>query len=239
MKIKLHIPWLMDQFYADTAIKVVEMLEWCGCQIQYPETQTGTGRFAFEAGYWEDARKLGLKFLEEFYGDHYVVCPSLAEVEYIKGSMGKLFNQSIQKGRYKKILAQIVEFSDFLSRVMQMHHFNAELHGIGSIHYSCHASQHHHEYPALENLLQQVEGLELRPSIAAHTNCGFGGMFSMKYPELSARIAKSNIEDLLSEGPCDYLISSDISCVLQLNSYINKHQMPIRALHIADVLGRS
>jgi L-lactate dehydrogenase complex protein LldE len=84
-------------------------------------------------------------------------------------------------------------------------------------------------------LLQHVEGLELRELIDNETCCGFGGTFAVKFESISVGMAEQKVLHAV-ETKADYIVSTDYSCLMHLNGYINKNNMAIKAMHIADVL---
>jgi L-lactate dehydrogenase complex protein LldE len=48
-------------------------------------------------------------------------------------------------------------------------------------------------------------------------------------------MAQGKVKSALDAG-ARYLISTDASCLMHLQGYINKMQLPLQTLHIADVL---
>src|SRR3546814_124834 len=84
-------------------------------------------------------------------------------------------------------------------------------------------------------LLEHVEGLELVPLPHADTCCGFGGTFAVKFESISAAMAEQKIENVVAQE-VEYIISTDVSCLLHLQGYIDKHRLPLKTLHLADVL---
>jgi L-lactate dehydrogenase complex protein LldE len=84
-------------------------------------------------------------------------------------------------------------------------------------------------------LLEKVRGLQLLELPDASTCCGFGGNFTLKYENVSSAMAQEKINNILLSG-AEYLISSDYSCLMHLNAYIKKQELPIKVMHLADVL---
>src|SRR5690606_41918045 len=84
-------------------------------------------------------------------------------------------------------------------------------------------------------LLKNVKGLELVEMKEAETCCGFGGTFAVKFEPISIGMAQTKVSSALETG-ASYIISTDVSCLMHVQAYIDKHNHPLKTLHIADVL---
>jgi L-lactate dehydrogenase complex protein LldE len=84
-------------------------------------------------------------------------------------------------------------------------------------------------------LLSAVKGLELVEMPDVETCCGFGGTFSVKFEAISSAMAEQKVNNAMSTG-AEYIISTDLSCLLHIQAYIDKNKLPIKTIHIADVL---
>jgi L-lactate dehydrogenase complex protein LldE len=84
-------------------------------------------------------------------------------------------------------------------------------------------------------LLEQVAGLELLELPDAETCCGFGGTFAVKYPDISVAMGQQKVEQALNLG-AEYLISTDLSCLMHMQGYVQKNNLPLKTMHLADVL---
>lgn len=80
-----------------------------------------------------------------------------------------------------------------------------------------------------------IKGVELTEMNDVETCCGFGGTFSVKFESISTAMAQQKVDNALATG-ADYLISTDSSCLLHIQSYIEKNNLPIKTIHIVDVL---
>jgi L-lactate dehydrogenase complex protein LldE len=86
-------------------------------------------------------------------------------------------------------------------------------------------------------LLKNVEGLELVEMDDCETCCGFGGSFAVKYEPISVAMSERKIEHAINSGP-EYIVSTDYSCLLQLDSIIKVKGYNLKTLHLADVLAK-
>ena len=102
-------------------------------------------------------------------------------------------------------------------------------------HDSCHALRELKIKQGPRRLLSHVNGLELREMDAAEECCGFGGTFSVKFPEVSGGMARTKIDSILRTG-ASTVVSIDSSCLMQLEGALRRGNHPVRAMHLAEVL---
>jgi L-lactate dehydrogenase complex protein LldE len=111
----------------------------------------------------------------------------------------------------------------------------AQLAGRYTYHDSCSALRECGIGPGPRQLLDGVAGLQRIEMAETSTCCGFGGTFAVKFEAISVAMAQQKVEHALETG-ADYLVSTDVSCLMHLESYIKKENLPLKCLHIADVL---
>lgn len=235
MKVELFIPCFVDQVYPETAFSTLKLLQKAGCEVIYNPKQTCCGQPAYNAGFWDEAKKVGLKFLDDFSEDHYIVSPSASCTGMIKNGYDDLFTNTTVHNRCRNIQSNIYELSDFLVNVLKKDYFGAELVGTAVYHDSCAALRECKIKDEPRQLLTQVGGLEVVPMRDQETCCGFGGTFAVKFEGISAAMAEQKVQNAMAVK-ADYIISTDSSCLLQMQAYIDKHQLPVKTKHIADVL---
>lgn len=235
MKVELFVPCFIDQIYPETAFNSIKLLQKAGCEVVYNPSQTCCGQPAYNAGFWDEAKKIGLKFLEDFSDDCYIVAPSASCTSMIKNGYDDLFTNSTAHNRCRNIQGNIYELSDFLVNVLKKDYFGAELVGTAVYHDACSSLQSCNTNDEPRRLLQQVGGLELLSVRNQESCCGFESSFALKFDGISTAMAEQNIQEAVAVK-ADYIISTDSTCLLQLQAYIDKHQLPIKTKHIADVL---
>ncbi len=235
MKVELFVPCFIDQMYPETAFNTIKLLERVGCEVIYNPEQTCCGQPAYNAGFWDEAKVVGEKFLNDFSEEHYIVAPSASCVGMIKNGYNDLFTNSVEHNRCRGIQRNMYELSDFLVEVVKRDYFGAELVGTAVYHDSCSALRECKIKDQPRQLLANVGGLELVEMKDQETCCGFGGTFAVKFEGISSAMAEQKVQHAL-DVKADYIISTDASCLLQLKAYIDKHQLPIRTLHLVDVL---
>jgi L-lactate dehydrogenase complex protein LldE len=70
---------------------------------------------------------------------------------------------------------------------------------------------------------------------AAEECCGFGGTFSVKFPDISGAMARTKIDSIVRTG-ADTIVSVDSSCLMQLQGALDRAGSKIRTMHLAEVL---
>ena len=225
----------MDQIYPEAGLNMVKVLEKVGCAVNYNPEQTCCGQPAFNAGYWPEAKEVGEKFIKEFQNDRHIVCPSASCVGFIKNYFPELFHNTALHNEYKQIQKNIYEFTDFLVNVLKITDIGATLKGVATYHDSCAALR---EYGIKEEpriLLKKVRGLELREMKETDVCCGFGGSFTTKFEPIAVGMGEKKIKNVTDTG-ANILVSTDVSCLMHLESYTQKQNMNIKMMHVADVL---
>ena len=235
MKVQLFIPCFVDQLYPQTAFNMVKVLEKACCEVSYNTNQTCCGQPAFNAGFWDEARDVCSKFIKDFEGADYIVAPSASCVGFVRNYYSKLFENSSQHNTVKDLSKRIYEFSEFLTDVLKIENYGAVLNGKATYHDSCAALRECKIKTGPRTLLSFVKGLELVEMNDVETCCGFGGTFAVKFDAISTGMADQKINNALATG-AEYIISTDISCLMQLDGFIKNKNLPLKTMHLADVL---
>src|SRR4051812_7692017 len=129
MKVQLFIPCFVDQLYPDTGFSMVKVLEKACCDVQYNVNQTCCGQPAFNAGFWDDAKEVSRKFIKDFDNAGFIIAPSASCVGFVRNYYPKLFENSAVLNQARDLGQRIYEFSEFLTDVLKIDNFGAELNG--------------------------------------------------------------------------------------------------------------
>lgn len=234
-KVELFIPCFIDQIYPETAFNTIKLLERAGCEVLYNPAQTCCGQPAYNAGFWDDAKQVGQNFLTNFSEENYIVAPSASCVGMVKSSYNDLFTNSSEHNKCRNIQRHTHEISDFLINVLQKDNFGAELVGKAVYHDSCSALRECKIKDEPRQLLSKVGGLEIVEMRDQETCCGFGGSFAVKFEAISVAMVEQKVRNVQAVH-ADYIISTDASCLLQMQTYIDKNNIPIKTMHLVDVL---
>jgi L-lactate dehydrogenase complex protein LldE len=237
MKVDLFIPCFIDQLRPETAFNMIKVLEKAGCQVSYNVEQTCCGQAAFNTGYWNEAREVAEKFLREFDPNRNLVCPAGSCVGMMRNSYDLLFQNSSYHNKFKQLQKKAFELSEFLVDVLKVTEFDSMFFGKATYHDSCSALRECKIKTQPRTLLSNVKGLELVEMNECETCCGFGGSFAVKNEAISVSMAEQKIENIIATG-AEYIISTDYSCLLQLDSVIKKKNLSLKTLHLADVLAK-
>lgn len=239
MNVQLFVPCFVDQFFPETAFNMVRVLEKAGCLVSYNPEQTCCGQPAFNAGYMPACSTVAKKFMADFNTQDFIVAPSGSCVGFVRNYYHKLF--ASEHGALSDqidmlpIQKQVYEFSEFLVDVVGVTNLGAVFEGVGTYHDGCAALRECHIKDAPRKLLAAVKGLDLREAPDCEVCCGFGGTFAVKYESISIGMGEQKVLNAVAMG-ADYMISSDLSCLMHLEGYIKKHHCQLKTLHIADVL---
>jgi L-lactate dehydrogenase complex protein LldE len=235
MNVQIFIPCFVDQLYPSVGFNMVKILEKAGCTVSYNTDQTCCGQPAFNAGFWGEAKDVCKKFLKDFSGKEYIVSPSASCVGFVRNYYSKLFENSSYLADIKKLGSRIYELSDFLVNVLKITDFNASLQATATYHDSCAALRECNLKQEPRILLSNVKGLQLIEMNDVETCCGFGGTFAVKFEPISIAMADQKANNA-ADTNAQYIISTDMSCLMHLDGYMKKKGVDIKVLHLADVL---
>jgi L-lactate dehydrogenase complex protein LldE len=235
MEVDIFVPCFIDQVYPDTAWNMVKVLEKAGVKVHYNTGQTCCGQMAFNSGFWEEAKKLGEKFIGDFSRGRPVVGPSASCIGYVKNYYDEFFYNSALHIECKHLQRNMFEITDFLVNVMKVTDLGSVFEHKVTYHDSCAALNEYGLKNEGRELLKKVKGLELVEMEESDACCGFGGTFSVKFEPISTAMAEQKVHHALDTG-AEYIVSTDSSCLMHQEGYIKKHKLPIKVAHVVDVL---
>jgi len=235
-RVSLFVTCIVDQLFPKVGMAMAEVLERAGYEIDFPEDQTCCGQPAFNTGYRGEARQVARHFLKVFRDSEYVVVPSGSCTSMIAHHFADLFHKEPEALKAAEALApRVWEFSKFLLEVAGVEDVGARLEDVVTYHDSCHALRDFGIKDGPRRLLAHVRGLELREMDAAEECCGFGGTFSVKFPEVSGGMARTKIDSIVRTG-ARTVVSVDSSCLMQIQGALSRAALPVRTMHLAEVL---
>jgi L-lactate dehydrogenase complex protein LldE len=238
MNVGIFIPCFIDQFFPETGMSMVKLLKKARVNVQYNPEQTCCGQVAFNAGYWDEAKCVAEKFIRDFSGYKYVVGPSASCIGMVKNYYPQMFFNSALHNENKYLSQKIFELTDFLVNVLKLENLEGEYNARITFHDSCTAMREYGLKDQPRKLLSNVKGLELIEMKHSDECCGFGGTFSIKNEAISTAMAEQKIQHAI-DTRAEYIVSTEMSCLMHLDSYIKKNQLPIKTMHIADLLAKS
>ena len=235
MNVHVFIPCFVDQLYPTAGFNTIKVLEKAGCNVIYNPDQTCCGQPAFNAGYWGESREVCSKFIKDFEQAEYVVMPSASCTGFVNNYYDKVFGNTSNHNATKDIKGKVFELSDFLVNVLKVVDLGASLNGTATYHDSCAALRECKIKEEPRTLLNHVKGLNLVPLQENETCCGFGGTFAVKFEGISTAMGEQKAQHV-TDTKASYLISTDLSCLMHINGVMEKKQMTVQCLHLADVL---
>jgi L-lactate dehydrogenase complex protein LldE len=203
--------------------------------VHYNPKQTCCGQVAYNSGYWDEAKSIGEKFINDFPNDRPIVGPSASCAGFVRNYYHVLFHNSSMHNEYKQLKKNFFEFTDFVVNVLKFEDVGATFPHKVTYHDSCAALREYKLGNEPRILLRNVRGLELIEMKNTNECCGFGGTFSIKHEPISTAMAQQKVDNALETG-AEYIVSTDSSCLMQMNGYITKHNLPLKTIHLIDVL---
>jgi L-lactate dehydrogenase complex protein LldE len=237
--IQLFITCIIDTLYPETGQAVVRVLEKAGVNVSFPPGQTCCGQPAFNAGLRQQARKLAIQTIRAFEGyPGPVVVPSGSCAAMLRHSYGELFAADPEwLPRALALAERTYELSEFLVDVLGITDLGARFDGRVTYHSSCHLLRGLGVDHQPRALLANIHGAELVELPETTECCGFGGVFSVEHPEISTAMLTRKITNLEASG-ADVVVSCDAGCITNINGGLHRMRKSLKAVHIADLLGK-
>lgn len=242
MQVGLFIPCYIDQLYPQVGMATVELLERFGCEVVFPREQTCCGQPMANTGCTEDTRPVAEKFFRIFKDFEHVVCPSGSCVamvrhhydEYLAGRPG-----------FEQLKAKTFELCEFLLDVLEVDTIEGRFpHHVG-LHNSCHGLRGlrmgscselvTEPFNKARQLLEMLDDIQLVELDRPDECCGFGGTFSVNEAAVSAMMGRDRVADHERNGT-QVLTAADMSCLMHMSGIIRRRKLPIKIMHISEIL---
>lgn len=237
MRVSLFVTCIVDQVWPAVGVSTVEVLRRLGCTVDFDQRQTCCGQPAFNTGYRDEARALARRSIEIFEeGGHDAVVSPSGSCTAMVHHYAELFPEEPEwRERAYRLAARTHELSSFLVNVMGVEEVGARFEGRLTWHDACHALRDLRVKEEPRRLLGRVQGAELVELPNAENCCGFGGTFSVKYPEISVAILDQKI-DAIEAADVDAVVAADASCLMQIGGRLARRGSRAKAMHLAEVL---
>lgn len=236
MTVDLFVPCYIDQMYPNTGWNVLKVLEKAGVEVNYNPNQTCCGQPTFNSGFWNQSKKLATKFIKDFPHDRPIIVPSASCGSFVKNHYIKLFEGDKEMlTECERLQKNMYEITDYIVNVLNISDFGASFPHKITYHDACSALREYKLKDEPRTLLSNVKELELIEMEESTTCCGFGGTFMIKFPPISAAMTQQKVENAINTG-AEYIVSTESSCLMNIESYIKKNNLNIKTIHIADVI---
>ena len=234
--VTLFIQCLVDAVRPEVGEAMAAVLKRLGCVLDCPTAQTCCGQPALNAGYRREAKRAARRFIEIFEDAEAIVCPSGSCVHMVRHHYPELFRDDpLWSGRARAVAGCTFEFSEFLVDVLGVEDTGARYTGRVTYHDSCHLLRGLRVAEQPRRLLRRVAGVELVEMANSDYCCGFGGTFSLKYPDISCAMVDDKVDHILASG-ADTVVGCDTGCLLNIAGAASRRGLAIRTMHIAEIL---
>lgn len=238
MNVSLFVTCLTDLFAPQVGMATVRVLEHFGCTVDFPQDQTCCGQPQFNNGYHKDARMLACRLIGVFQDSTCVVTPSASCAAMIREHYPALFKDEPEWEKKAHALAdKTYELTEFLTKILKADMTKLTLPRPTSIaaHYTCHNRGLGQSPEACTRPLAQLGNATLVPLEKAEQCCGFGGTFSIKFPEVSGALAQDKM-DCVDRASADVLLVNDAGCAMNIAGACHRQGQSVHIRHIAELL---
>ncbi len=238
VRASLFVTCLIDQLYPSVGEAVVKVLRRLGVEVSFLTDQTCCGQPAFNAGFWHEAAPVARHFLELFQGDQPVVVPSGSCAAMVKSFYPQLFKDDPEAlAMAESLRVRTYEFSEFLVKVLGVTDVGASFAGRVTYHDACHLLRELGVSEEPRQLIRGVHGVELVEMSGAEACCGFGGLFSVKYPHISTAILDEKLS-AIDGAAADVVVACDMGCLMHMAGAMGRRGMRARPMHLAELLAQ-
>ena len=243
VRASLFVTCIIDRLYPEVGESAVNVLGRLGVELDFPSGQTCCGQPAFNSGFWSDAKPLARRTIDTLQSDRYVVVPSGSCASMIRVFYDELFHDESQmRNRIASLASRTFELSEFIVDVLGIDDIGSYADGDSgkdtrkvTYHEACHLRRELGATTQPRSLLNSLPGVELVEMEQSEVCCGFGGTFSVKYPEISGAMLADKLEFAGATG-ADVLTACDSSCLMHIGGGMEKRGMGMEAVHLAQVL---
>jgi L-lactate dehydrogenase complex protein LldE len=235
-KIGLFVTCLIDAMRPSVGFAAAKLLRDAGCEVVVPRAQTCCGQPAYNSGDSGDARGLAQQVITAFAAVDFVIVPSGSCGGTIKVHYPEMFaTDPVWRERAEHLAARTYELTSFLADVLETEPAPPPLTAKAAYHDSCSGLRELGIREQPRRLLQGVAGLEIAELANRDACCGFGGLFCIKYPEISQAMVDAKVDDIVSSG-ADTVLGGDLGCLLNIAGRLSRRELRLKVRHVAEVL---
>jgi L-lactate dehydrogenase complex protein LldE len=233
-RLQLMATCLCDAFFDDAARATVEVLEYLGCEVVFPADQTCCGQPAFNGGDWEASRKVVLHTARVFASEDPIVIPSGSCAAMLRHGALLAFEKEAELPEVQRLAARTWELADYIVNGLGITSWPGRYDARVAFHRSCHTRGSDSGDAAI-TLLNSIQGLQLLPFGEGEQCCGFGGTFSVTFPNTSEAMGLLKLDHVHAVKP-DFLASLDMGCMMHLHGLAKRNDQTLKPRHLAQIL---
>jgi L-lactate dehydrogenase complex protein LldE len=238
LKVSLFVTCLADTFFPAIGVATVRLLRRLGVEVDFPPAQTCCGQPHFNSGYHDQARDMARHTIRTFDNGQLVVAPSGSCGAMVKLEYPELFHgDRVWHAKAQDLAERTRELADFLVNVLKVEDVGARFDGKVTYHMACHL-RGLGVITEPERLLRNVKGLQYVPLERSDECCGFGGSFSVRFPEISGAMVGDKAAFIEQTG-ADAVVATDAGCLMNIAGCLRRRGSRVRALHLAEVLEKT
>lgn len=235
-RVGLFATCLVDLMRPVVGFATVKLLEDAGCVVEVPPSQTCCGQPAYNSGDVPDTADIARNVIETFEGFDYVIVPSGSCGGMIKHHYPEIFvDDPAWAPRAQALAEKTWELLSFLTDVMQVTTTQTSFDGTVTYHDSCSGLREMGIKEQPRTLLNAVDSLSISEGNETETCCGFGGLFCIKYPDVSEKMVDAKVDDIVATG-AGTLLAGDLGCLMNMAGRIQRRGLDIQVRHTAEVL---
>lgn len=235
-RVGLFVTCLVDLIRPSVGFAAVRLLERAGCTVEVPTGQTCCGQPAYNSGDTESARDIAWRQIDAFSRFDYVVAPSGSCAAMLKVHVPKLFETNPVKGPRARAFAERVhELTSFLVNVRGLDSVSGTFAGRVTYHDACSGLRELGVKTEPRHLLALMPGVKIVEMREAETCCGFGGLFSVKYGDISAAMAGKKTAHA-EAARADLLAAADLGCLMNIAGKLAREGRTLPCRHVAEIL---
>jgi len=237
MRVGFFVTCLVDSMRPRIGFAAIKLLEAAGCEVVVPEQQTCCGQPGYNSGDRKSAEAMARKLIAEFEAFDYVVLPSGSCAGMIRVHYPDLFRDDpALLARFTALGQRTYELTDFLVNIAKLEKAPGNFKGTLTYHDSCSGLRELDVYKQPRALLAKMPDVTVHEMVESTTCCGFGGTFSVKYGELSTRMADNKCQHI-SATAANTIVGGDLGCLLNIEGRLRRNgDLSTRVLHVAEVL---
>jgi len=237
VKVSLFVTCIVDQLFPKVGESTVNVLRRAGCEVEFDDRQTCCGQPAFNSGYRSEARGFAERFIEIFEASDAdaIVSPSGSCTAMVKHFHELFPDDEAWRERADRIAARTHELGFFLVSMLSVEDTGAAFDGRIGFHDACHGLRDLGIKQQPRQLLSNVDKAELVELSDSEVCCGFGGTFSVKFPEISVEMVDRKIKHI-EEADLRAVVSCDSSCLMQIGGRLSRNGSKVKAMHLAEIL---
>ncbi len=235
-EVQLFATCLGEEFFPEVNDAAVTVLERLRLRVKPLKRAFCCGQVAFNEGFREEARALARRFLDSCEPGIPIVLPSGSCSSMIKIFYGDLLASDTELlAKAHAIRPWVFEFSQFLVDVLKVKYVGARYERAVAYHPSCHLMRELGVRDQPMQLLSAVNGIRIVELRNREECCGFGGMFSVKFPPISGAMLQDKMTTITESG-AEVLVANDCGCLMQIAGGLHRNGSPVETRHLAQIL---